>query len=105
MAQAQTLREEPARFFSTLTSLNEFDKKEVRNIIRVVLNPTQRETCFIALLSRRRQCRIHPGVQPCQANSGHSVGLAFPASRAPAVGTEIGRNQWAAQESQDSVHQ
>ncbi|HWB97842.1 MAG TPA: DUF5677 domain-containing protein [Bryobacteraceae bacterium] len=42
------LREEPARFFSTLTSLNNFDKLEIRNVIRGLLSPTQRETCFIS---------------------------------------------------------
>lgn len=41
-------REEPARFFSTLNSINEFDKLEIRNMIRGILSPTQRETCFIA---------------------------------------------------------
>jgi len=45
---SQNLREEPARFFSTLTSLNNFDKLEIRNIIRGLLNPTQREICFTA---------------------------------------------------------
>ncbi len=42
------LRDEPARFFSTITSLNNFDKIEVRNVIRGVIDPTQREVCFIA---------------------------------------------------------
>ena len=44
----QNTREEPARFFSTLTSLNNFDKLEIRNVIRGLLNPTQREICFTA---------------------------------------------------------
>ncbi len=44
----QKLREEPARFFSTLTSLNNFDKLEIRNVVRHRPNPTQREICFIA---------------------------------------------------------
>ena len=48
MTSPQSLREEPARFFSTLTSLNDFDKLEIRNVIRGLLNPTQREICFIA---------------------------------------------------------
>ena len=34
MTSTGTLREEPARFFSTLTSLNNFDKIEIRNVIR-----------------------------------------------------------------------
>lgn len=42
------LREEPARFFSSLTSLNNFDKLEIRNVIRGLLNQTQREMCFTA---------------------------------------------------------
>lgn len=46
MAQTDKLREEPARFFSTLTSLNEFDKIEIRNVIRGLIGPTQREVCF-----------------------------------------------------------
>ena len=37
--------EEPARFFSTLTSL---DKLEIRNVIRCILSPTPREICFTA---------------------------------------------------------
>jgi len=37
-----------ARFFSALTSLNDFDKLEIRNVIRGLLNPTQREICFTA---------------------------------------------------------
>lgn len=44
---ATHLREEPARFFSTITSLNNFDNLEVRNVIRGVIDPTQREVCFI----------------------------------------------------------
>jgi hypothetical protein len=44
----QNVREEPARFFSTLKSLNEFDKLEIRNVILGLLGPTQREICFIA---------------------------------------------------------
>lgn len=31
-----------------MTSLNEFDKLELRNVIRGLLNPTQREVCFTA---------------------------------------------------------
>jgi hypothetical protein len=37
-----------ARFFSTLTSLNSFDKLEIRDVIRGLLSPTQREICFTA---------------------------------------------------------
>jgi hypothetical protein len=48
MIRPQNLREEPARFFSTLTSLNNLDKLEIRHIIRGLLNPTQREVCFTA---------------------------------------------------------
>jgi len=48
MTSPGKLREEPARFFSTLTSLNNFDKLEIRNVIRGVIDPTQRETCFTA---------------------------------------------------------
>lgn len=48
MTPPQNLREEPARFFSTLTSLNNFDKLEIRNVIRGLLNPTQRDICFTA---------------------------------------------------------
>jgi hypothetical protein len=48
MASPGTLREGPARFFSTLTSLNEFDKLELRNVIRGIIDPTQREICFTA---------------------------------------------------------
>ena len=48
MTPPQNLREEPARFFSTLTSLNNFDKLEIRNVIRGLLSPTQRDICFTA---------------------------------------------------------
>lgn len=48
MSAHPNLREEPARFFSTLTSLNNFDKLEIRNVIRGLLSPTQREICFTA---------------------------------------------------------
>lgn len=48
MMSPQNAREEPARFFSTLTSLNDFDKLELPNVIRGLLNPTQREICFTA---------------------------------------------------------
>ena len=48
MMSPQNMPEEPARFFSTLTSLNDFDKREIRNVIRGLLNPTQREVCFAA---------------------------------------------------------
>ena len=48
MTPPQNLREEPARFFSTLTSLNNFDKLEIRNVIRGLLNPTKRDICFTA---------------------------------------------------------
>jgi len=48
MASAGKLREEPARFFSTLTSLNEFDKIEIRNVIRGLIDPKPREICFTA---------------------------------------------------------
>ena len=39
-------RREPTRFFETLTSLNDFDKIEIRNVIHGLLNPTPREICF-----------------------------------------------------------
>ena len=48
MPSAPNPRDEPARFFSTLTSLNKFDKLEIRNVIRGIISPTQREICFIA---------------------------------------------------------
>ncbi|MGA2436814.1 MAG: DUF5677 domain-containing protein [Bryobacteraceae bacterium] len=48
MMPSQNMREEPARFFSTLTSLNNFDKLEIRNVIRGLLNLKQREICFTA---------------------------------------------------------
>jgi hypothetical protein len=48
MTPSKKLREEPARFFSTLTSLNNFDKLEIRNVIRGVIDPSQREMCFTA---------------------------------------------------------
>src|SRR5579864_5847643 len=48
MTRPKNLREEPARFFSTLTSLNNFDKLAIRDDIRSRLNPTQREICFTA---------------------------------------------------------
>ena len=44
----QSAREQTARFFSTLTSLNNFDKLEIRNVVRGLLNPMQREICFTA---------------------------------------------------------
>jgi hypothetical protein len=48
MAPTDKLREESARFFATLTSLNEFDKIEMRNVIPGLIEPTQREICFTA---------------------------------------------------------
>ncbi len=48
MTSTGKLREEPARFFSTLTSLNNFDKIEIRNVIRGLIDPKQREICFTA---------------------------------------------------------
>jgi hypothetical protein len=44
----QSAHEQSARFFSTLKSLNDFDKLEIRNVIRGLLNATQREICFTA---------------------------------------------------------
>jgi hypothetical protein len=35
------------RFFASLKSLNETDTLEIRNVVRGVLSPTQREICFI----------------------------------------------------------
>jgi hypothetical protein len=40
--------EHPARFFSSLTSLEEFDKLEIRNVIKGIVTPTQHEICYIA---------------------------------------------------------
>jgi hypothetical protein len=48
MTSTGKLRKEPARFFSTLTSLNNFDKIEIRNVIRGLIDPKQREICFTA---------------------------------------------------------
>ncbi len=52
MTPPQNLREEPARFFSTLTSLNKFDRHEIRNVIGALLSPTQRELCFLGCYYR-----------------------------------------------------
>ena len=56
MKPPPNLREEPTRFFSTLTSLNDFDQLEIRNVIRGLLTPTQREICFTANYYRAFAC-------------------------------------------------
>jgi hypothetical protein len=67
------LREEPARFFSTLSSLNSFDKMEIRNVIRGLISPAQREICFTANYHRASAnvesilagSLIEPATRPC----------------------------------------